>query len=232
MPAGFEGVSTPRKRPITSGSAVRLFRQGCGCNCKMWWIYSVYAHAISWLRAGVSVGLTALRVRLKARTTLQDCDLMHRKRLIPPSVLPDISPSRGEIGRTADACTPSPVDGVLLRTTGQHLERRANHESISPLRGRCPAGQRGVKPRIKTVRRVLTRRSLKNWSSQIFLAPHSATPSHLCFNSLVPQRLHRQACWRCGAGAGVKGKTQNLLVRVRGKWSPSGDTGEMAGLRI
>ena len=64
---------------------------------------------------------------------------------------------------------------------------------------------------------------------QYFFAAHPATPSHSCFNSLVPQRLHQQACWRCGAGAGVKGKTQNLHLRVRGKWSPSGDTGEMAG---
>jgi hypothetical protein len=35
------------------------------------------------------------------------------------------------------------------------------------------------------------------------------------YNHHVPQRIHRQACRRCGAGSGQAGKTQNRLIRVR-----------------
>jgi hypothetical protein len=47
---------------------------------------------------------------------------------LPPFALPGISPSRGEIDKRL---TPCPWNG------------RARH-LISPLVGRCPAGQRGV----------------------------------------------------------------------------------------
>ena len=53
----------------------------------------------------------------------------------PPSVLPDISPTRGEIG-----CH------LRLRQSPTLAEARAGDESCQspPLWGRCPAGQRGV----------------------------------------------------------------------------------------
>ena len=51
------------------------------------------------------------------------------------------------------------------------------------------------------------------------------------YNFLVPHRIHQEASWRGGAGAGDGGKTQNLILRVRGKWSPSGDTGEAGWFR-
>jgi hypothetical protein len=57
-----------------------------------------------------------------------------------------------------------------------------------------------------------------------------ALPTH-AYNPPVPSRIHRQACWRGGTGADVKGKTQNLGVRVRGKWSPSGDVGRVRSCR-
>ncbi|MBP1845045.1 hypothetical protein J2046_003314 [Rhizobium petrolearium] len=50
-------------------------------------------------------------------------------------------------------------------------------------------------------------------------------------NHPVPHRIHRKAFRRGGAGAGGEGRTRNLIVRVRGKWSPSGDTGEAKRLR-
>src|SRR5438309_1225212 len=56
----------------------------------------------------------------------------------PPSVLPDISPSRGEIGS---------LDDDAFSLTLAIGESRRNGQS-PPLRGRCPAGQRGV-PRRK-----------------------------------------------------------------------------------
>ena len=42
----------------------------------------------------------------------------------------------------------------------------------------------------------------------------------------VPSRIHREASRRGGTGAGCEGETQDLTARVRGKWFPSGDTGE------
>jgi len=51
------------------------------------------------------------------------------------------------------------------------------------------------------------------------------------YNPPVPHRIHRKAFRRGGAGAGVEGKTQSLNLRVRGKWSPSGDTGRGDGQR-
>ncbi len=56
--------------------------------------------------------------------------------ILPPSVLPDISLSRGEINcgtRFRSQLAAPPVD----------IERGALRLSTSPLRGRCPAGQRG-----------------------------------------------------------------------------------------
>jgi fused signal recognition particle receptor len=50
----------------------------------------------------------------------------------PPSVLPDISPSRGEIDPE-----PQSQQAIEVEASGQP-------QPISPLRGRCPAGQRGV----------------------------------------------------------------------------------------
>jgi hypothetical protein len=44
-------------------------------------------------------------------------------------------------------------------------------------------------------------------------------------------RIHRKALRRGGVGAGREGMTRNLMHRACGKWSPSGDTGEMAGCR-
>ncbi|CDX19059.1 hypothetical protein MPLB_1740072 [Mesorhizobium sp. ORS 3324] len=58
--------------------------------------------------------------------------MSHRE--APPSVLPDISPSRGEIGSFGDGACPS------ISAIG---ESRGDVQS-PPLRGRCPAGQRGV----------------------------------------------------------------------------------------
>ncbi|WP_288426686.1 precorrin-3B synthase [uncultured Agrobacterium sp.] len=52
----------------------------------------------------------------------------------PPSVLPDISPSRGEIGKTHAS---HPIQTPLE-------SREAFASQSPPLRGRCPAGQRGV----------------------------------------------------------------------------------------
>ena len=52
----------------------------------------------------------------------------------PPSVLPDISPSRGEI---------SSFIGAEILSTSIVGEGRCDIRS-PPLRGRCPAGQRGV----------------------------------------------------------------------------------------
>ncbi|CDX22999.1 hypothetical protein MPLB_250099 [Mesorhizobium sp. ORS 3324] len=52
----------------------------------------------------------------------------------PPSVLPDISPARGEIGCRAR---------FRKSPTLQQGRRRLSRQS-PPLRGRCPAGQRGV----------------------------------------------------------------------------------------
>ncbi|CUX11679.1 conserved hypothetical protein [Agrobacterium deltaense RV3] len=52
----------------------------------------------------------------------------------PPSVLPDISPSRGEIDPW------QPLSHIeRLGKSGEHAPCRS-----PPLRGRCPAGQRGV----------------------------------------------------------------------------------------
>ncbi len=39
------------------------------------------------------------------------------------------------------------------------------------------------------------------------------------------------AFWRGGTGAGVDGETQNLIVRVRGKWFSSGDVGRTGSSR-
>ena len=61
--------------------------------------------------------------------------------------------------------------------------------------------------------------------------PIFPAPSLHAYNSPVPHRIHRKAFRRGGAGAGVEGKTQSLIVRVRGKWSPSGDTGRGDGQR-
>jgi uncharacterized protein len=52
----------------------------------------------------------------------------------PPSVLPDISPARGEIGSFADG-----ISFAALKI----CESEGDTQS-PPLRGRCPAGQRGV----------------------------------------------------------------------------------------
>jgi len=52
----------------------------------------------------------------------------------PPSALPGISPARGEIG--------SVDEGTFLATL-EISESRMDSQS-PPLRGRCPAGQRGV----------------------------------------------------------------------------------------
>ena len=51
-----------------------------------------------------------------------------------------------------------------------------------------------------------------------------------CHTPLIPPRIHRKALRRGGVGAGLEGKTRNLMHRVRGKWSPSGDPGEAAGV--
>ncbi|QFY62435.1 diaminohydroxyphosphoribosylaminopyrimidine deaminase [Rhizobium grahamii] len=54
--------------------------------------------------------------------------------MIPPSVLPDISPSRGEIGW---AHPPAPTLIVWPRS---------DHESISPREGEMPGRAEGVTP--------------------------------------------------------------------------------------
>ena len=51
----------------------------------------------------------------------------------PPSVLPDISPARGEIGQPL-RFRQSPALQI-----GEPIDGRS-----PPLRGRCPAGQRGA----------------------------------------------------------------------------------------
>jgi len=56
-------------------------------------------------------------------------------------------------------------------------------------------------------------------------------PAASAYNLPVPFRIRWQACQSGGAGAGHEGETQNLIVRVRGKWFPSGDTGEAERLR-
>ncbi|MER8602411.1 ATP-binding cassette domain-containing protein [Mesorhizobium sp. M1233] len=53
----------------------------------------------------------------------------------PPSVLPDISPSKGEIGSSAAGSFP-PASVI-----GEGRDESA----ISPLEGRCPAGQKGAR---------------------------------------------------------------------------------------
>ena len=73
---------------------------------------------------------------------------------LPPSVLPDISPSRGEIGRTKPArpclhlrpsseLTPIPCAWASFAAAGVGIKAPATRRS-PPLRGRCPAGQRGA----------------------------------------------------------------------------------------
>ncbi|CCV10902.1 hypothetical protein MESS4_260030 [Mesorhizobium sp. STM 4661] len=52
----------------------------------------------------------------------------------PPSVLPDISPARGEIGSFADGAFSA---ALAIGENGGDIRS-------PPLRGRCPAGQRGV----------------------------------------------------------------------------------------
>jgi len=56
-------------------------------------------------------------------------------------------------------------------------------------------------------------------------------PRTRAYNSPIPPRIHRKALRRGGVGAGYEGQTRNLMRRVRGKWSPSGDPGEAAGRR-
>ena len=58
-------------------------------------------------------------------------------------------------------------------------------------------------------------------------SPSKPMPTICPFRS----RIHRRACWRGGAGAGREGETRNLVVRVRRKWSPSGDMGRGEGKR-
>lgn len=66
----------------------------------------------------------------------------------------------------------------------------------------------------------------RGWRRRRFSLAIFPTPPHFPYTLPVPSRIHRQACRRDGAGAGFEGETQNLIIRVRGKWSPSGDTGE------
>ncbi len=61
--------------------------------------------------------------------------------------------------------------------------------------------------------------------------PHFPHPSTPCLQSPIPPRIHRKALRRGGVGAGREGATHTLTHRARGKWSPSGETGEMAGRR-
>ncbi|TWF43420.1 hypothetical protein FHW37_12047 [Neorhizobium alkalisoli] len=69
-----------------------------------------------------------------------------------------------------------------------------------------------------------TRRHLKKISPRVFPLPKTCA-----YNHQVPSRIHRQACRRGGIGAGCEGETQDLASRVRGKWSPSGETGSFDG---
>ncbi|CAD0211445.1 hypothetical protein AGRHK599_LOCUS1385 [Rhizobium rhizogenes] len=55
---------------------------------------------------------------------------------LPPSALPGISPSRGEIGKRPSSRF------ILKLQDGRDIAA----DRSPPLRGRCPAGQRGVKP--------------------------------------------------------------------------------------
>ena len=45
-----------------------------------------------------------------------------------------------------------------------------------------------------------------------FVIPVIPTPNTCAYTLLVPQRIHRQACWRCGAGSGHEDKTQSLMT--------------------
>ncbi len=64
--------------------------------------------------------------------------------------------------------------------------------------------------------------------------PQKTTPTRFpahrthAYNRPIPPRIHCKALQRGGDGAGCVGKTQNLMHRARGNWSPSGDTGEAA----
>ena len=72
----------------------------------------------------------------------------------PPSALPGISPSRGEIGRTQPAQTPHAFRYSMGRAAIPNIEilPAASVEAVKtpaarrspPARGRCPAGQRGA----------------------------------------------------------------------------------------
>ena len=64
----------------------------------------------------------------------------------------------------------------------------------------------------------------------IHFREHFPRPQNPCHTPLIPPRIHRKALRRDGVGAGLEGKTRNLMHRVRGKWSPSGDPGEAAGI--
>jgi len=61
--------------------------------------------------------------------------------------------------------------------------------------------------------------------------PVFPAPRTRAYNPPIPPRIHCKALQRGGIGAGREGKTQNLTHRARGKWSPSGDTGEAIGRR-
>ena len=61
----------------------------------------------------------------------------------PPSVLPDISPTRGEIGKWRAPCSKSLP---LFEFPEIQWRNVSVLHPISPLWGRCPAGQRGVLP--------------------------------------------------------------------------------------
>jgi hypothetical protein len=70
------------------------------------------------------------------------CDSWGEERgALPPSALPGISPTRGEIGKTHLYCF------NLQLCVGR--DRAADRSP--PLWGRCPAGQRGVKPHALSV---------------------------------------------------------------------------------
>ncbi len=62
------------------------------------------------------------------------CCLEGWRSFTPPSVLPDISPTMGEIGSVSDAALPPSVA----------IGEGGGDGQSPPLRGRCPAGQRGV----------------------------------------------------------------------------------------
>jgi hypothetical protein len=63
--------------------------------------------------------------------------------------------------------------------------------------------------------------------------PLPISPPSPTMPTILPSRprIHRKALRRGGVGAGRGGMTRNLMPRACGKWSPSGDTGEMAGCR-